>query len=71
MPKPTDQGQGQGQFVLLAPEQGHDSRGKPFARLLAAFAHRQDALKALANRHRPGEEVLGRSAALRRFALLA
>lgn len=59
-----------GQFILLAPQADTDSKGKPFARLLASFKRRQDALAALKNRHRPGEQVLGRSAALRQFALI-
>lgn len=60
-----------GQFVLLAPQADAGSNGKPFARLLASFKHRQDALRALANRHRTGEQVLGRTAALRHYNLIA
>ena len=59
-----------GQFVLLAPQEDTDSTGKPFAKLLASFKHRQDALAFLRNRHRPGEQVLGRTAAQRQFALI-
>ena len=61
-----------GQFVLLAPQADQQgSNGKPFARLLASFKHRQDALRALSNRHRTGEQVLGRTAALRAYNLIA
>ena len=61
-----------GQFVLLAEQADHGhTNGKPFAVLLAAFKHRQQALQALANRHRAGEQVLGRSAALRKYNLIA
>lgn len=59
-----------GQFVLLAPQAATDTTGKPFAKLLASFKRRQDALAYLQNRHRPGEQVLGRTAALRQFALI-
>ena len=60
-----------GQFLLLAPQDAQDRTGKPFAKLLARFKRRQDALAALKNRHRPGEQVLGHGAALRQFALIA
>jgi hypothetical protein len=60
-----------GQFVLLVPQDQEGSNGKPFARLLASFKHRQDALRALSNRHRSGEQVLGRTAALRHYNLIA
>lgn len=60
-----------GQFVLLAEQADQGRNGKPFAVLLAAFKHRQDALQALANRHRLGERVLGRTAALRKYNLIA
>lgn len=60
-----------GQFILLAQQDATDSTGKPFAKLLASFKRRQDALAALQNRHRPGEQVLGRNAALRQFTLIA
>ena len=66
--KPTDP---HGQFLLLAPQEATDSSGKPFATLLATFKHRQEALAALRNRHRPGEQVLGRTAAFRQFVLIA
>ena len=60
-----------GQFLLVAISHEQDAKGKPFARLLAAFATRKAALAALQNRHRPGEQVLGRQAALRQFNLFA